>query len=68
MTCRCANLIQLWDEEAKAYIDEHLKEVEVRAEGWEVVYRCPVTGHKWLEDYPNGELHGGGPMRLRRLD
>jgi len=68
MICRCADLQQLWDEEAKAYIDEHLEEVEVRAAGWEVVYRCPITGRQWLEDYPHGELHGGGPMRLRRLD
>ena len=67
MTCRCADVIELWDDEAKAYADDHLQQVEMRAEGWEVVYRCPGTGARWLEDYPNSEEHGGGPMRLRQL-
>ncbi|MGH8550820.1 MAG: Imm27 family immunity protein [Methylococcales bacterium] len=68
MTCRCANLQKLWDEEAKAYIQKHLIKVEVRADGWEIVYRCPDTGLQWLRDYPHSERHGGGPMRLRRIE
>jgi Immunity protein 27 len=66
--CRCANAVELWDAEAKRYADEHLDEVEVRAEGWEVLYRCPQTNAIWLEDYPRGAEHGGGPMHLRRLE
>ena len=67
MTCRCTDVIELWDDEAKAYADVHLQQVEVRAEGWEVLYRCPTTSARWLEDYPHSEEHGGGPMRLRQL-
>ncbi len=67
MTCRCADVIELWDKEAKEYADGHLDQVEVRADGWEVVYRCASTGVRWLEDYPHSEEHGGGPMRLRQL-
>lgn len=67
MTCRCDSVSELWDKEAKEYADEHLEELEVRASGWEVIYKCPVTGHRWLEDYPRSGEHGGGPMRLRRL-
>ena len=66
--CRCADTAELWDAEAKRYADQHLEQTEVRAEGWEVLYRCPNTGVEWLEDYPRGEEHGGGPMRLRRLN
>ena len=65
--CRCASTSELRGSEAKAYADEHLAEVEVRADGWEVVYRCPDTGAEWLEDYPESEQHGGGSMRLRRV-
>lgn len=68
MRCRCEEISELWGDEAKSYADKHLEQVEVRADGWEVLYRCPITGHHWLEDYPRGEEHGGGPMRLRRLD
>ena len=68
MTCRCDDITELWDNDAKAYADEHLVRVETRAEGWEVLYRCVVSQHTWLEDYPRSEEHGGGPMRLRRLD
>ena len=68
MKCKCRDVTELWDEEAKQYADGHLEEVEVRADGWEVLYRCPVTGRKWLEDYPRSEEHGGGPLRLRQLE
>lgn len=68
MRCRCEEISVLCGDEAKSYADEHLEQVEVRADGWEVLYRCPVTCRQWLEDYPRGEEHGGGPMRLRRLD
>jgi hypothetical protein len=61
-------LRELCDDEAKAYADRHLEKLEDRESGWEVVYRCPETGRRWIEDYPPGGEHGGGPMRLRRLD
>jgi Immunity protein 27 len=68
MVCRCDEISELWDADAKACADKHLEQVEARAGGWEVVYRCPDSEHTWLEDYPRGEEHGGGPMHLRRLD
>jgi immunity protein 27 of polymorphic toxin system len=67
MTCQCGEVSELWDDAAKRYAAEHLEQVEVRANGWEVVYRCPVTGRLWLEDYPRSAEQGGGPMRLRQL-
>ena len=67
MTCRCEEVAELWDDEANAYADEHLEQVEVRASGWEILYRCPDTDRIWLEDYPHSGEHGGGSMRLRRI-
>lgn len=67
MMCRCDEVSELWDDEAKGYADLHLEQVEVRGDGWEVVYRCPSTGVRWLEEYPYSHEHGGGPMRLRQL-
>jgi hypothetical protein len=66
VSCRCETISELHGDEAKAYADEHLQEVAVRAEGWLAVYRCPATGAEWIEDYPNSEAHGGGIVRLRR--
>ncbi|TQE92840.1 MAG: hypothetical protein FKY71_18965 [Spiribacter salinus] len=68
MSCRCEELDELWDDEAKTYIHKHLEKIEVRADGWEAVYQCPETKYKWLRDFPRGEEHGGGPLRLRRLN
>jgi Immunity protein 27 len=67
MTCRCETTSELHGNEATAYADAHLQEVETRAQGWEIVYRCPTTGLLWLLDYPHGEQHGGGPARLRHF-
>ena len=67
MNCQCDALCELWDDEARQYIKDHLDQVEIRADGWEVLYRCPVTGWEWLEEYPHSERQGGGPKRLRRL-
>jgi hypothetical protein len=66
MVCHCSDVAELSGEEAKTYADEHLERVEVRADGWELVYRCPDTGREWIRDYPRSEEHGGGPVRLRR--
>jgi hypothetical protein len=67
MKCKCRETTEFWDEEAKHYAEDHLEQIEIRADGWEVVYRCPTTGQKWLEEYPRSEEQGGGPVRLRRL-
>ena len=67
-TCELATACIFWDIAATCYAADHLVEVEVRAAGWEVLYRCPQTGARWLEDHPRSEEHGGGPIRLRRHD
>ncbi len=68
MNCRCAEINELWDDEAKVYADEHLQEVEVRASGWEVLDRCPVIRCLWFEDDPRSTEQGGGPVRLRQVE
>jgi hypothetical protein len=35
--------------------------------GWEALYQDPADGRYWERSYPRGELHGGGPSRLRTL-
>ena len=67
MRCRCDDVLELWGDEAKTYVSQHLREVDVRADGWGAIHVCPVTGIRWVEDYPHGEEHGGGLMRLRQL-
>ena len=32
--------------------------------GWETLYRDPSDGRYWERTFPQGELQGGGPMRL----
>jgi hypothetical protein len=64
--CRCEQVTELLNAEAKTYADAHLEQVGLRDDGWTVVYRCPDTGREWIEEYPRSEEHGGGPMRLRQ--
>lgn len=52
---------------AETYLP-HLREVAIDGERWLHVLACPRTGRQWLLDYPQGELHGGGPIRLRTFD
>jgi hypothetical protein len=53
--------------EAVRYAAEHLREVRTDAEAWTTEYVDDATGEEWIWDYPQSELHGGGPPRLRRL-
>jgi len=48
-------------------IDDLLKNklVEVRRGDWAILYRHKETGEFWELTYPQGEMHGGGPRRLR---
>lgn len=36
--------------------------------GWAILYRHRRTGEFWELTYPNGEMHGGGPRRLRPVN
>lgn len=35
--------------------------------GWRTLYRHRRTGGLWELSYPQSEMHGGGPRRLRQL-
>jgi hypothetical protein len=67
MRCDCLTTSQLWNEEARAYADEHLEPVEVRPDRREVLHRCPETEREWLEEVPGSEAQGARALRLRRL-
>lgn len=67
MTCRCEAVSLLSGDDARRYAAEHLEKIEVRADGWETLYRCPSTGRLWLKDYPRSAEQGGGPARLRQV-
>jgi len=36
--------------------------------GWETLFRERTDGRLWERFYPSGEIHGGGPESLRRID
>ncbi len=59
---------ELRGRDAEVFAEEHLKQVKVNPETWEVEYVDPETGLVWILDYPNGEAHGGGEPRLRMQD
>lgn len=66
MTCSCEAITELWDDEAKAYANGHLRKVAVLGSGWTTLWECPDSGLQWVKEYPRSEEHGGGPVRLRR--
>jgi hypothetical protein len=39
----------------------------VKVGNWAFLYRHRRTGEFWDVTYPRGEMHGGGPRRLRLL-
>jgi hypothetical protein len=45
-----------------------LKQLKVDHEHWTVYYADEVNGDKWIKEYPNSELHGGGPPQLRLIE
>jgi Immunity protein 27 len=46
----------------------HLIEVEKYNTGWVRLFVDPADVRYWELDYPQSELHGGGPPRLRTVD
>jgi len=54
-----------------ATIDEmlatKLEEVRTDATNWLVIFRHRETNQLWELSYPQSELHGGGPRRLRLM-
>lgn len=58
---------EIYGAAAARYARDRLKKVYVNQDTWEIEYIDEVTGEKWIMDYPEGGLHGGGSPRLRRL-
>ena len=53
--------------DAADYAAQHLHEVVVNGETWEVLYCCPDTGRYWKKTYPDAEYHGGGAPELEQV-
>lgn len=68
MECRCPVLDGLHGVEGEEYARNHLVTVVVDDSNWQTLYRCPVTGVYWKKFFPQGELHGGGPPELLKID
>jgi hypothetical protein len=49
----------------KNLIDNDLR--EVHRQNWGRLFIDPSTGVYWEPTYPQGEMHGGGPMKLSRV-
>lgn len=67
MDCRCDELTQLVGEDAYRYANEHLHRLATDYSGWVTEYECPCSDNKWLMEYPDSQLHGGGLPSLTRL-
>lgn len=44
-----------------------LEEIKVDPVNWIVIFRHRYTSQLWELSYPQSEMHGGGPRRLRLL-
>ena len=56
----------LYGEEAMQFAREHLVKVDVDVANWTKKFVNPQTGEEWIMDFPQGEMHGGGPARLKK--
>ena len=56
---------ELRGEDAKGYAEKYLQKTSVNYERWEVEYRDPETGQRYIMDYLYPEMQGGGIPRLR---
>lgn len=55
-------------DEGDPAFDELLRKLAfVKADNWALLYQDRETGAFWDVTYPRGEMHGGGPRRLRLL-
>ena len=45
-----------------------LERVADKEGGWTILYRHCKTHEFWELSYPQGEMHGGGPRRLRQMN
>ena len=56
-------------ERIECLISQHLQKVEDSPQwgAWETLYRDPDDGRYWERTFPQSELQGGGPPRLKCL-
>ena len=57
MRCDWATLGELSGPGADAYARQHLVRIGSGEGGWEIYYRCPATGLKFVLDYPQSDYH-----------
>lgn len=50
-----------------ALLATKLEKIRTDTSGWVTLYRDRESGIFWELSYPKGEIHGGGPRRLRCL-
>jgi len=50
-----------------ALLSTELVRISTTDGGWRTLYRHRKTGSLWELSYPQSEMHGGGPRRLRQL-
>ena len=48
----------------QSLVESELKQVASDESGWYVLYCDPRDGRLWELNYPQGEMHGGGPPAL----
>ncbi|MFZ5909212.1 MAG: Imm27 family immunity protein [Chloroflexota bacterium] len=66
MKCKCREIDELNGRQAQDYAQDHLKKTRVDGQTWQIEYECPYTSVKFIMDFPESELQGGGPPRLRK--
>ena len=73
MKCECANfnapLRTLQDVHARCSVEPTLSAtLETLVQGdWRSILRCSVCGQLWCQEFPFGEMHGGGPPCLYHI-
>ncbi len=65
--CFCNDIDELEGYDVQEYCSNHLKKLSVDGKNWPITYIWPVTSTQWLQDYPDGEYHGGSSPILRKL-
>ena len=65
--CRCREVSELLEAEARDYVEHLVKITIFRAGKWEVAYECPLLAYTWVSDPIPGPVPDGPRYRLRRL-
>ena len=66
MECRCDSGSELRGAAADDYVERHLVRQQVLEGGREILFRCPMTGRTWLQDFVT-DASGIATLRVRWL-